>query len=82
MRLSTSLRRASTTAMMPIGRLIRNTSRQLEAAASTPPNDGPKPDADAATADSSATAYERRSGGNTFSTRPTAAGTRQAAPSA
>ena len=47
-----------------------------------PPSDGPSPAAAAATADSSATPWARRSGGNAFSTSASDAGTRKAAPSA
>ena len=72
----------STIAATPMGRLTRNTSRQLPAATRRPPSDGPSPAAAAATADSSATPCERRSGGNASSTSASEEGTSSAAPSA
>ena len=81
-RLSASCWRASRIAATPIGTLTRNTRRQFAAATSSPPSEGPNPAAAALTADSKATACERRAGGNAFSTSARAEGTRQAAPSA
>ena len=81
-RLSASHRRASSTAATPIGTLTRNTRRQSAAVTSSPPSEGPKPAAAALTADSSATACERRPGGNACSTSARADGTSKAAPSA
>ena len=81
-RLSTSRRRASRTAATPIGTLTRNTRRQLAAATSSPPSEGPRPAAAAPTADSKATPCARCAGGNAFSTSARADGTRKAAPSA
>jgi hypothetical protein len=62
--------------------LTRKTSRQLSAATSRPPSEGPTPAASAATAERSATACARRSAGKAWSTRPSEAGTMNAAPSA
>ena len=81
-RLSTSQRRASSTAAIPIGRLTRNTSRQLPAATRRPPSDGPSPAAAAPTADSRATPCERCSAGNALRTSASEEGTRNAAPRA
>ena len=81
-RLSTSRRRASRTAAAPIGMLTRNTSRQSSTLTSRPPSEGPRPAEPAATADSSATPCERRSGGKACSTRASEEGTSSAAPSA
>ncbi len=70
-------------AAMPIGRLTRKTSRQSATATSRPPSEGPSPAAAAATADSSATPCERRSGGNALQherQRGRARGSRRRAP--
>jgi len=80
-RLSASRRRASHAAATPIGMFTPNTRRQFAAATSSPPSEGPNPAAAAPTADSSATPWERCSGGNAFSTSARADGTRKAAPS-
>ena len=81
-RLSTRCRRASRTATRPIGMLTRKTRRQLESVTSRPPSEGPRPAAAAATADRSATPWERWFTGKAFSTRASEEGTRSAAPRA
>ena len=81
-RLSTSTRLESSTVAIPIGMFTRNTSRQLEAATSTPPSDGPMPAEAAAIALQSATPCARRGPGKACSTSASEAGTTIAAPSA
>ena len=82
LRLSTSDRRAATSATRPTGMFTRNAQRQLPHSTRAPPIGGPSPAATAALAPQRPTACARRDEGNASMTSASEAGTSIAAPRA